>query len=301
MSERRGVQAAGPAFALGAVLLAVAGIALLTSPAPAEVDGTLAFWRPDPAVHARLDEIRSRRAAAPGPAEETRILTDAWRTASAAPFSPGHSAKRRIQSAEQRFQRLASQYIDEQGVPAFAALGEALAQGFVSALDGLAVEAGDGHKATWLSSHREHPVAIEVRALGGQFPERALASGLLAPKGPLDPDRMEVARILWTTHWYETARPGLSLEVMSPQEHLLVKLWKVEDATHLGFPRRMELLEEIRDAVPEYPADFVHGVLAVRYGFLDDARGAFQDALDAGFDPEVVQRWLGLLAKSEAP
>ncbi len=81
MSEPRGVQAAGPAFALGAVLLAVAGIALLTNPAPAEVDGTLEFWRPDPAVHARLTEIRSRRAAAPGPAEETGVLIDAWRAA----------------------------------------------------------------------------------------------------------------------------------------------------------------------------------------------------------------------------
>ena len=301
MSDPRGVQAAGPAFALGAVLLAVAGVALLTNPVPPELNGSLENWRPGEAAHARLAEIRSRRAAAPGPADATQVLVDAWRAASAAPFISGPAPKRRVLSAEQRFQGLATEYIDRYGVPAYAAAGEGLAEALVTALDALADAAGDGHKGTWLSAHRDHPVATEVRALGGQLPERALASGLLPPVGPLDPDRREVARTLWTTHWYETARPGLSKEVMSPQEHLLVRMWKVEDAAHLGFQRRVEILEEVRAAAPDYPADYVRGVLATRYGHLEDAQSAFQEALDDGYRPELVRQWLNLLARSEEP
>jgi hypothetical protein len=301
MSEPRGVQAAGPAFILGGGLLVLAAVAVLTSPAPVELDGSLENWLPGEAAHARLTEIRSRRAAAPGPEDATRVLVDAWRAASAAPFVPGPTPKRRVMSAEQRFRSLASEYIDRYGVPAYAAAGEGLAGLFITALDELAAAAGQGHKGTWLSAHRELPVAREVRGLGGQFPERALASGLLAPVGPLDPDRREVARILWTLHWYETARPGLSREVMSPQEHLLVQMWKVEDATHLGFERRMEILEEVQAAAPDYPADFVRGVLATRYGHLEDARSAFEQALDDGYQPDLVQRWLTLLGRSEAP
>jgi len=301
MSERRGVQAAGPAFALGAVLLAIAGAAMLTGQGPPELDGRLDSWRPGPPVRARLQEIRSARAAIPLPGSATPALIEAWRAANTAPFTSGPSAQRRVQSAEQHFLEVATRFIGDHGVPAYAAVGEALAGQFVAALDGLAEEAGDRHKATWLSGHRDSPGALEVRALGGQFPERALASGLLPPVGPLDPDRREVARILWTNHWLETARVGLAVEVMSPEERLLIRLWKVGDATHLSWQRRRSIMDEVRAAAPSYPADYVLGVLATRYGLVSEARASFQRALDAGYQPDLVRRWLVWLSRAEAP
>ncbi|MFH1530929.1 MAG: hypothetical protein ABIK09_09385 [Pseudomonadota bacterium] len=301
MSEGSGVQAAGPAVALGAILLVLAGAALLTGQGPPELDGRLDSWRPGAQVRLRLQEIRLRRADVEVPVEAARELIDAWRAASAAPFSTGPSPQRRVRSAELRFQQVATRFLADHGAPAHAAVGEALAGPFMEALDGLAEVAGDGHKATWLASHRDHGVAREVRALGGQFPERALASGLLSPVGPLDPDRREVARILWTTHWFETARAGLAAEVMSPEERLLVRLWKVEDATHLSWQRRRAIMEEVRAAAPDYPADYVLGVLASRYGLVDEARASFQRALDAGYRPELVRFWLGWLARTGGP
>ncbi len=218
-----------------------------------------------------------------------------------APFTPGPSPQRRILSAEKRFQKVAAQFIEAYGVPVYAAVGETLAGRFLVALDGLAVAAGSGHKGSWLASHRDDPVAREVRATGGQFPERGLASGLLPTVGPLDPDRREVARILWTTHWFETAHSGLAAEVMSPEERLLVRLWKVEDATHLNWQRRQAIMEEVRAAAPDYPADFVLGILAIRYGLAEDARAYLQRALDAGYRPELVHRWLTRLSRNGTP
>ena len=301
MSEPRGVQAAGPAFALGAVLLVIAGAALWTVQPEQNLDGRLESWRPKPAVRARLREIRQNRARLETPADETSVLIEAWRAANMAPFNPGPSPKHRIMSTEQRFQDVAAKFIDAHGVLGYAAVGEVLAGEFVASLDSLAEASGDTHKATWLAAHQDDPIASEVRSLGGQFPERGLASGLLPTMGPLDPDRREVARILWTTHWFETARKGLAAEVMSPEERLLVRLWKVEDATHLNWKRRQAIMKEVRAAAPDYPADYVLGVLATRYGLAEEARASFQKALDSGYRPDQVRRWLAWLSRAESP
>ena len=301
MSAVRDVQVAGPVIAFGGILLAIAGVALWTVPAAPELDGHLEFWRPKPSMSARLEEVRAQRAAAPIPADTARALGEAWRAASAAPYTPGPSPRRRIQSAEQRFLRVAKECLETTGLPAYGAAGEALAGRFIAALDVLAEVAGEEHKGTWLATHEAHPAAREVRGLGGDFLERALATGLLPPSGPLDPGRREVARVLWSTHWFETARRGLAAEAMSPEERLLVRLWKVEDSLHLSWQRRCAILEEVRVMAPDYPADYVEGVLATREGLLEEARVSFQRALDAGYRPAVVRRWLAWLAATEVP
>ena len=108
MSEPRRVQA-GPAIAFGVVLLGLAGAALVTIQPRQELDGRLDFWRPGPQVRARLGEIRRRRAAPQTPADETRVLTDAWQAANMAlrPIWAGMSSSRNTHRWKP-FDRLAS-------------------------------------------------------------------------------------------------------------------------------------------------------------------------------------------------
>ena len=296
MSRTPRAEAVGPAIAFGVILLLLAGAALLSISRPPELDGRLENWRPKPAARARIEEIRAERKAAAGPEEPVRKLTAAWRSANAARWLYGPSARNKIQIAEQRFKQVATDFIAEHGLPAYAAAGEVLAGQFIAALDDLAAAAGDEHKGQWLTARRRHPVALDVRALGGEFPERGLASGLLAPKGPLDPDRRLIARILWTTHWFEVAQPRLAREAMFPEERLLVRLWKVEDSAHLSWRRRRAILEEVTAATSDYPVDYVLGVLAVREGLPEEAETCFRRALAAGYNPDLVRRWLTWLA-----
>ena len=60
-------------------------------------------------------------------------------------------------------------------------------------------------------------------------------------------------------------------------------------------------MEEVRAAAPDYPADFVLGILAIRYGLAEDARAYLQRALDAGYRPELVHRWLTRLSRNGTP
>ena len=299
MSGPRGVMAAGPALAIGLFLLGLAAAALWTGSSPPEMDGSLNNWRPEPAVRARLEQIReSRLTGATAPAEAVEALTAAWEAANSAPWSPGPGARHRVRQAEQRYRTEVANFIAAHGVPAYAAVGEGLADAFVAALVALTDAEGEGSGiAIWLAGHPDHPVAARLRALSGEFPERALSSGLLPPVEPPDQDHLLVARVLWTTHWFEMARRGLAAEMMAPEERLLLRLWKLEAATHLSWQRRQAVLNEVRAAAPDYPADFVLGILAVREGRDAEARAAFTAAREAGYRPALMQRWLSWLSR----
>jgi len=288
----------GPTLAIGLFLLGLAAAALWTAAPSPEMDGRLDNWRPGPAVRTRFGQIReSRLTGAAAPAEAVEALTAAWGAANSAPWTPGPGVRQRVRSAEQRFQTEVEGFIAVHGVPAYAAAGEGLADAFVAALAAFVDAAGAGHKGTWLGGHPDHPVTARLRFLSGEFPERALSSGLLPPMEPPDQDLLLVARVLWTTHWFEMARRGLAAEMMAPEERLLLRLWKAEAATHLTWQRRRAVLEEVRAVAPEYPADYVLGILAVREGRDAEARAAFTAALEAGYRPALVQRWLSWLSR----
>lgn len=287
----------GPILAIGLSLLGLAAAALWTATPPPEMDGRLENWRPEPAVLTRLGQIReSRLTGAAAPAEAVEELTAAWGAANSAPWPPGPGVRQRVQSAERRFLTEVTGFIAVHGVPAYAAAGEGLADAFVAALAAFVDAAGAGNKGIWLGGHPDHPVTARLRFLSGEFPERALSSGLLPLTGPPDQDLLLVARVLWITHWFEMARRGLAAEMMAPEERLLVRLWKLEAAIHLTWQRRLAVLDEVRAAAPDYPADYVLGVLAVREGRYDEAREAFTAAREAGYRPALVQRWLSWLS-----
>jgi len=288
----------GPTLVVGVSLLGLAFAALwAASPLP-ELDGRLDFWRPEPAVLARLGQIReSRLTGTAAPAEAVEALTVAWGAANSAPWTPGPGVRHRVQSAEQRFRTEAADFIAVYGVPAYAVAGEGLADAFVAALVAFVDAAGAEHKGSWLGGHPDHSVTVRLRFLSGEFPERALSSGLLPPMESPDQELLLVARVMWTTHWFEIARRGLAAEMMAPEERLLLRLWKLEAATHLTWQRRRAILEEVQAMALDYPADYVLGILAVREGRYMEARAAFTAALEAGYRPALVRRWLSWLSR----
>ncbi|MBM4371082.1 MAG: hypothetical protein FJ098_05485 [Deltaproteobacteria bacterium] len=291
----------GAPVALGLVLLALAGLALWFSPVQEDLDPVLDLWRPTPPVRARLAALRALRREVAVPVDAGRRLEEAWREANTASWSGDGPGVPRAPALESRFRSLAQEIIRDHGAGVVAAVGTTLSDHFLEALGRVEGLAGDEVWSRWLGAHAGDPAVQELRALGGDLPERSFATGLLPARGPADPDRLLVAQILWFSHWCEAARKGLARELVSPEEQLLLRLWKVEDSERLSFARRRQVMDEVRLAAPGYPADFVLGVLAAREGLMDEAREHLAAARDAGYEPALVGRWMAWVERQSPP
>lgn len=283
-----------PGAFMAAALLILAGAALFTSGGDVDLSTALDLWRPGPELRREIFDLAGQRAAYLPP-DDPEFLSLAAAYSRALEERYGQGSHQALGEAEARFREQAAAFIRTRGPQAYAAAGQLLAWEFLKALT-LAWQARGGeHLGKWLAANPDNPAAKKLRLSGGEFPERALASGLLPAEGPLDPDRMLVAGILWLGHWLDAGRGGFAEPGLSRAEELLLLKWKIEDAAHLPAGRKAELVRAVMEMDPEYPGDYMLGILALMRQDAEEAEEHFRAALEQDELPRRSAAWLRLL------
>jgi len=283
------------------MLLAVAGGGIVAGAPPAVPGDRLTRWRPSAETVEELERRMGQRLANLPPEAEWRGLVDAWMSSNLLSADPARAstpdAVRAGREALSRLEAFRKSHTDVQ----FVALGAYLVIRFGEALSEVAtgLAAAEGNAFDWLTAHGSDEALRTVRALSGAFPEVALSSGILRPAGPVDPDRIRVARLLWLERWLIAGGLTPYPKYMSSAERALVNRWKVEDSEHLSTERRLELLPLAASGDPSYPVRLVSGILYYREGKLDLARSEFLASLGEGEAGNEAVAWLLLLRREE--
>lgn len=274
-ASRRARTALSIAFGLTAVGVAVAFLALPERSAPPVLDVSLANWRPSaPAVAAQVERDRALLAKLVlGPAE-SEVEAALERFNAVEHDVAGEATAPPLRAAQSELTGVLQRYLIDHGMERFHALGLHFRARFTAALTDVLGRAREGRERVLLYPQR-HPLAPETRALRarcGAFLVHAVEAGLVAEDGRIAEGADDVPGLFFLVRWFSWIHPVTDYSFQLSETELTTFWgWKAEASRNLPLVRRFELVAQLQRLRPDYPADYVRGVLFAREGRWPDA------------------------------
>jgi hypothetical protein len=264
-------------------------------------DFRLTYWRLSQRDTQDLESLEAGRLASRQDSVAARELEQRFRDYHRTLLTLRSDDQKGQGAAEEHLHVALKTFLETSNPTAFLAEGARLSKEFRRGLLLLEaeIEASQLAPSVWLSSSPDSPALGEIRELSGTFLEHALSSGLLTVDPDSRRDRTWVASTLWLERWLGMVGPTMPDVSMSPLERRLVRAWKVEAAEHLSVERKLQILDEVRQIAPSYPANFVAGALLTRAGRVNDARDVFLHCVQTGEERGRAAVWLKHLPARE--
>jgi len=164
------------------------------------------------------------------------------------------------------------EYAEQYGMPRYLQLGLHLRSQFAQALQSLGT---GGAAAAPARDGKLKDLAVEgvLIALSGNFLKWSRDIGLLKPGEPLAAVNLFLVETLFKMRWLRWAE-----RVSPPEAHITrfeksgVLAFQIERYQGITLERRLELIKELSEILPEYPADQRHVEALIRSGGFREAR-----------------------------
>ena len=282
------------------LLLVAAGGALANWP---RVDPgmRLTLWKDSPSAFEALKRLETQRLERlPAPSEFQGLVLKFFQFNQFVAGPAGRdSGKRKV--VHDRFQKERVRFVEAYSEDAYVAVGAYLAQEFsryLAQLQETIVDSGE-MPAVWLTRNADHELVEALRALSADFLEKAIPSGLIRSGAPLEEGELWVVRTMWMQNWLLHGGRELLGRAFTRVEARTVLAWKIEAAQHIDLPRRLQLLEQMPQIDPEYPVDYVAGVLLAQEGDFEKARERLMASYEADEFPDGCRTWLLFIKREQ--
>lgn len=280
------------------VLLGLAVGAWLVNRAPGTPTQILQFWVPSPGQLKILSDLEGQRMSRMPEESAANALAQMLMNHHLLLWKEAGNPDRRNALEADVLQQVRA-FVERSGEEGYLAVGTFMARNLRQRLVALdeELQASQLEAARFLAMRGDSDGVRDLRALGGDFLEHAVGTGLLSGDAQTRAARGWVASTLFVQRWLIPLGGQVMAGRMSREEFLLVNAWKIEASQHLPLQQRLAMLETMPQLDAGYPAPFVAGVLLARAGKNEEAAAAFRQSADEGFQVEEAMRWLRLLRR----